>query len=339
MVKKSELKESERLRIIELRAKGVKLETIATMVKRSLSTVEYTSRRYKKYETIQNLPKSGRKKKRTERLDRRIVRIVKIDNSISAQTVKEMLSKENVDLSTSTIKKVLNDHGLNGRTRRKVPNISERNRKKRLDYAMTYRGQGKKFWGKCNFSDESKFELFGKKRRQKVWRRSGEAFESGNTQPTVKHSGSVMVWGCFSANGVGNLVFIDGTMDRYVYRDILNNNLIQSADKMGLKKRFIFQHDNDPKHTSGVVQQALVDMNVQVLPHPPQSPDLNPIEHLWEHLDRQITFEDRSSLDDFKSALLREWNSIPVEVCQKLVYSMDNRLEAVISSRGRATRY
>ncbi|GFX08436.1 transposable element Tcb1 transposase [Trichonephila clavipes] len=72
-----------------------------------------------------------------------------------------------------------------------------------------------------------------------------------NLRSTVKHGGgSVMVWGCMASNGVGNLVFIDGIMDPKLYIDILNNNLKESAKELGLDGNFIFQQDNDSKHTA-----------------------------------------------------------------------------------------
>ena len=62
-----------------------------------------------------------------------------------------------------------------------------------------------------------------------------------------------MVWGCMSSKGVGKLEIIKRTMDKYAYKSILTKNLRSSAAMMGLDEDFIFQQDNDPKHTSGIV--------------------------------------------------------------------------------------
>ena len=71
----------------------------------------------------------------------------------------------------------------------------------------------------------------------------------------MKHCPSVMVWGCFSALGLGNLVEITTTMDQKLYMKILEDNLECSADLMEIKIDFIFQQNNDPKHTALAIRK------------------------------------------------------------------------------------
>jgi hypothetical protein len=75
-------------------------------------------------------------------------------------------------------------------------------------------------------------------------------------QPTVKHGGgSIMVWGCMSWTCVGNLYRIDGIMNSQVYLDILDSQLLDTIGRQDLDEvQMLFQHDNDPKYTSGLVQ-------------------------------------------------------------------------------------
>ncbi len=67
--------------------------------------------------------------------------------------------------------------------------------------------------------------------------------------PTVKHvGGSVLMWGCMSAAVVGELHFIDGIMNSQICCSILKEKMLPSLRALG--RRALFQHDNDPKHTS-----------------------------------------------------------------------------------------
>ncbi|GFU39943.1 transposable element Tcb2 transposase [Trichonephila clavipes] len=121
--------------------------------------------------------------------------------------------------------------------------------------------------------------------------------------------------------------------------NILQNNLKESADKLGLGSNFIFQQDNDPKHTAFVVKEWLLYHCRNQLNTPPQSPDLNVIENLWSHLERAVQKHQITSKEQLKSVLQEEWLNIAPETTRHLVESMPRRLEAVISAKGYATKY
>ncbi|GFX74043.1 transposable element Tcb2 transposase [Trichonephila clavipes] len=191
------------------------------------------------------------------------------------------------------------------------------------------------FWNEFIFSDESNFNIFGSDGRRMVWRKPNTSYHPKHTTPTVKHGGgSVMVWGCVAALGVGKLVFIDGIMHKMAYLNILPNNLKESADKLGVGSNFIFQQDNDPKHTEFVVKEWLLYHCGNQLNTPPQSPDLNVIKNLWSHLERAVQKHQITSKEQLKSVLQEEWLNIAPETTRHLVESMPRRLEAVISEKG-----
>ena len=66
-----------------------------------------------------------------------------------------------------------------------------------------------------------------------------------------------MLWGYFSAAGTGRLVRIEGKMNGAKYREMLDENLLQSDQDLRLGRRFTFQQDNDPKHTAKTTQEWL----------------------------------------------------------------------------------
>ncbi len=101
----------------------------------------------------------------------------------------------------------------------------------------------------------------------------------------------------------------------------------------------LFQHDNDPKHTSKATVVFLKKNRVKVIQWPSMSPDLNPIEHLWGILKRQVEHHSPSSIQSLKEVLLEEWKKIDLAKCRQLVHSMPRRLGAVIKNHGGHTKY
>ena len=96
-----------------------------------------------------------------------------------------------------------------------------------------------------------------------------------------------MVWGCFLWNGVGSFYRVKGIMKKEQHREILIHHMRPSAKRLN-GNDFIFQHDNDLKHTSNLVKNYLQNQRIEVLSWPPQSSDLSPIENLWYELNRQL---------------------------------------------------
>ena len=196
------------------------------------------------------------------------------------------------------------------------------------------------FWKKILWSDESKFNLKLSDGAQKVWRKAGEAYKLSCVKGTAKYGGgNVMVWGSMAWKGVGKLQFIETIMDQVQYRNILKQNLKSSARKLRLGSDFTFQQDNNPKHSATKTKEWFAENNVRVLEWPAQSPDLNPIEHLWEILHRKIVDRSFSKKDNLKVAIEEAWEKIQPEDTKSLVESMPRRLEAVIQAKRGPTKY
>lgn len=337
MPPKHELSIDLRSRIIIDYKNGLSQRKIAEKFSVSKTAVQKICFKYKSTGSVQNLPRKGRPKATSSREDALILREIKKQPTNSARKVKETL---NLEVSCKTIQRRLKSSGFLSCIQKRKPLISKVNRSKRLVFAKTHIDKGPDFWNKVLWSDESKFELFGSKKRQHVWRKPNEDLKERHLKKNVKHGGgSIMVWGSFAATGVEELFLINGIMEEEDYVKILETNLMKSARKIGLGRRFTFQQDNDPKHTSKVAKNYFKKAKVKLLEWPPQSPDLNPIENLWSILDEKVKLDNRKNKNELFQQLTDAWINIPAETTQKLVESMPRRLRAVLDAKGGATKY
>ena len=298
-------------------------------------TVSACWRLFKDRKTFEDAPRSGRPRKTTQRTDRAIKRAsVRDPMKTGVQIRAEVEERLGVVVGTNTVKRRLREMGLFGRRPVKKPFVSRKNRMARLAFARKHLDWTADQWSKVLFSDESKFCLFGNPRAQFVRRPIGHRLDPKYQRPTIKHGGgSIMVWGAFSAHGVGPLSHIDGTMTGEVYRNILRDTMRPYARRT-MPRGFLFQHDNDPKHTSRVAKTWLLQNKIRTLEWPAQSPDLNPIEHLWDELGRKCAGIRVRNAEEKFELLETMWKDIPRDKISGLIDSMPRRMQAVIGSKG-----
>ncbi|CAK9801681.1 Transposable element Tcb1 transposase [Anthophora quadrimaculata] len=326
--------------VVKLSREGKSSREISVLLAIDKTPVNNILNKFKTTGSLADRPRSGRPRKTTARVDKLIRRKSVVDVRKTAGVIAQELHDENLaDVSRITASRRLRDVGLFGRVGVKKPLISTKNQRARLQFAKNYQCWTVQDWKKVLFSDESKFKLFGSDGKQYVRRPVGTRYNSKYQIPPVKHGGGgAMVWGAFSYEGVGPLVEIEGVMDCFVYKDILDKQMLPFA-KDNMPDGWIFQHDTDPKHASKIVSQYLSAKNVRVLEWPAQSPDLNPIEHLWDKLGRRVTNKKHSNKRDLFKTLSEEWNKIPRDTIIGLIESMPRRCAAVIIFKGMATKY
>ncbi|KAK0146198.1 Transposable element Tcb2 transposase [Merluccius polli] len=103
-----------------------------------------------------------------------------------------------------------------------------------------------------------------------------------------------------------------------------------------------FQQDNAPCHKARIISDWFLehDNEFTVLKWPPQSPDLNPIEHLWDVVEREIRIMDvqPTNLQQLRDAIMSIWTKLTEECFQYLVESVPRRIKAVLKAKGGPTR-
>ena len=150
--------------------------------------------------------------------------------------------------------------------------------KESVRWCNRLRGWTFRNWRRIWVSDESRFLLQKRDVRIRVYRRRNESFSSSCVQEVDSFGGgSVMMWAAISNDRKTDLVHVPGNLTAVRYRDeILQPHLMHVIDR----QRELFQQDNARPHTARVTMDYLEQNNINVLPWPSKSPDLNPIEHL-----------------------------------------------------------
>ena len=328
--------------IIQLRNEGLSFAQIASKLNTSTSVVQYhCPSSLRQLATI----KKGRKRILTDRDERLVVRKIvsgQLKNAVEGQM---MLSKGlSIKLSAETVRRSLRRNGLKSIKKPKKPLLNAKHMEERYKFALAHKDWTKEDWRRVVWSDETKINRFGSDGITWGWKKEGESLQPHHVRPTLKHGGgSIMVWGCITSEGPGYLTRIDVNMTSNVYCEILNDELRKSIDYYDLdESKLHFQHDNDPKHTSKKTAEELRKFQFQVLPWPSQSPDLNPIEHIWALLKRRLVsdYEDPpSGILELWDRVEEVWNSITKEECLQVIDSMPDRIRAVIDAKGGYTKY
>jgi hypothetical protein len=137
----------------------------------------------------------------------------------------------------------------------------------------------------------------------------------------------------------GALIRVDGLLEQKQYRDILDTYMLPSQEVLFGDNEWIYQQDNDPKHTAILTSNWFIENQVPIMEWPSQSPDLNPIENLWTIVDTAACSRQPQNEEELLEVLQVAWHSIPYEMLDKLVCSMPSRCAGVIANNGYPCKY
>jgi hypothetical protein len=175
--------------------------------------------------------------------------------------------------------------------RKKKPLISAVNRKKQLQFAREHKDWTIEQCKHVMWSDESRFTLFQNDGRLRMRRQPHPAMDHACIAPTVQASGgSVMIWGCFTWAGLSSGTLCSDHLKSDDYLDILGNHVHPLIDFYFADGTGIFQDDSACIHRTHVVQSWFNEHEgtFHHMVWSPQSPDLNPIENLWDELEKKL---------------------------------------------------
>lgn len=310
------------------------------------STVQYVFQRFLETGSYVARAKTGRRRATSARDDRFITTTSLRNRKLNAVQLKqELRDVRGVAISRWTVRRRLLENNLKCRKPAVGPRLTAEHCAQRLRFAREHVNWTLQQWSSVLFSDETRICLCGSDRRARVYRRQGERFSQCCVVEQVAFGGgSCMFWGGISLQAKTELVYVPpgnpGGLNAHRYiTEILDDHVVPYAGFIG--NAFLFMHDNARPHTAEIVQNYLNEVGVRVLPWPAKSPDMNPIEHMWDELKRRIRarIPAPTTLQELTRTAQEEWENIPQDVVERLIRSLPNRMQSVIRARGGHTKY
>ncbi|GFV14467.1 transposable element Tcb1 transposase [Trichonephila clavipes] len=168
-------------------------------------------------------------------------------------------------------------------------------------------------WSCVMFSDDSRFSLLSDSCRTLIWRAPGTRYHQENTIERYRYGGAEwLVWGGIVLGSRTDLHVQSVLMMGHIYRDvILEQHVRLFRGAMGAE--FLFMDDNARPHRANIVDECLQSEDITRMDWPAYSPDLNPIEHVWDMLGRRIAAHKTppTCLPELRRTLLDQWCNIP----------------------------
>ncbi|GFU05549.1 transposable element Tc1 transposase [Trichonephila clavipes] len=294
---------------------------------KSFKTTEMCSRRHG----------GGRVRSTTPAEDRYIVLSAKKNRRTTAQQVaNKFLAASGKQISQKTVARRLRG-GLYARRPVVCVPFTRQHRTACLQWCREHLNWTEQDWACVLFSDESRFSLSSDCRRQLIWHESGTAYRPKNIQEKDRYpTCSIMVWAGIMINGRTCLhVVANGTMtgQRYIDEVLLPHvRLFRGA----VGDKFVFMDDNATCYRTLAVQDCLDSEGIQRLVWPARSPDLNPIENVWDALGRQVPGRNYppTNKNTLIRALTEEWDKLPQQLLDNVVQSMVRRVECCTTLHG-----
>ncbi len=247
---------------------------------------------------------------------RRMGRLVRDDRKA---TVTQITTRYNQGIqntiSERTTRRTLKQMGYSSRRQHRVPLLSSKNRKQRLQFTQAHQNWTIEDWKNIAWSDdESRFLLQHSDCRVRIWRKEHESMDPSCLVSTGQAAGGdgVMVWGIFSWHTLGPLVPTEQRLNATAYLSIVADHFHPFMTTVYPSSDSYFQQYNASCHKAQIILEH--DNEFTLLKWPPQSPDLNPIEHIWDVVELEICIMDvqPTNLQQLRDARLQNlWGMFP----------------------------
>jgi transposase len=325
----------QRAAIITLDKIGHSRSEIAREVPCSLNTVGHWLRRWEEDHSLEDKERSGRPRCTTDDTDQEIALLSDKTPTLTPKDIKRELQ---LPVSPHTISRRLDEIGLYGRVQETEHELTEFDIQRRLAFANQYLHWTEDQWARVFFSDETHFYL-GHHGRTYVRRPVGMSHDPKYMRQEKQLHGKVSLWGCICAEGLGHAELYAGSLDSTRHRDILRHSLIKSFRQFYPAGPWFFQQDNVRFHTTPETVTYLHEKGVTPIEWSPWSPDLNPIENLWNVLKARVYARFPQSMEEMEQCIREEWEATDLKFISRICRSMPRRLQLLLDNDGHKITY
>lgn len=336
------LSPGKRFRIVALCEEGLSTRRIARRLNVGQSDVVRCWSRFLTTGSVEDRPRSGRPRCTTRNEDRYIALTARREPHSTAGDYRRQLQQATgTTVSDQTVRNRLHDINLHARRPLRCPPLTRDRRRLRLQWARAHEHWLLPEWSNCLFSDETRFALVPDNYRLRVWRVPGRPSRLRYpSQRAQQHGGSIMFWAGIMHGTRTDILHIQGTMTA----DLYLNQVLQPVVRPLARRHgdnFMLVDDNARPHRARMVTDYLRDAEIERMDWPPYSPDMNPIEHVWDMLHRAIQRRPNvpSTIPELREAAIEEWQNLPQEDINHLILRMPVRVQALIRARGGSTEY
>lgn len=329
----------EKAQIVARIQDGWSIRSIAQLYGRNKSTIQEIKKRWQQEGSFDRREGSGGPRISSLEEDALFLGHLR-DNPF--QMVRQAMNATGFPGSRPTASRRVNKSELRNRVAAKKIKLTEERKQSRLLFALNYIYREPQFWNRVIFTDEKTFQsTYNGSIR--VYRPDRTRFEERYTSDLAFRPGrfSVNVWGWISYYGLGVCWKLEGRFNAENYRQVLEHIMLPSVRSIYPNNSFIYQQDNCPVHTANVVKDWFHNNNVEVLPWPSISPDINPIENVWAIIVKKIyhrNFFPHNS-NELWEIIHQCWEELDQNIARNLINSMPNRLAQVIEKEGSMTKY